>query len=119
MQYRARIIADRSGLSCNLIKSISRPRWTLNIAENGVAFCGGAEASLINHLILLGHHASLWSGIVAFAYLVAAILHLDDRKALCAAYGLFGPGRRLVDTNVQHTLPAQPRLDCCKWFSSD
>jgi hypothetical protein len=82
MQYRARIIADRSGLSCNLIKSISRPRWTLNIAENGVAFCGGAEASLDNHLISLGHHASLWSEILPFAYLGAAILHLDDRKAL-------------------------------------
>lgn len=51
MQYRARTIAERSGLSCNLIKSIARPRWTLNIAENGVAFCGGAEASSANHLM--------------------------------------------------------------------
>jgi hypothetical protein len=81
MQYRAGTVADRNSLSCNLTKSIFRPRWTLNIAENGEAFCGGAEASSYNHLILLGHHAFLWSVVLTFVYLAAALLGFDDREA--------------------------------------
>jgi hypothetical protein len=35
-----------------------------------------------NHLILLGHHASSSSRVLAFAYLTVALLFSDDRKAL-------------------------------------
>jgi hypothetical protein len=81
MQYRAGIVADRNSPSCNLIKSIFRPRWTLNIAENGEAFCGGAEASSHNHLILLGHHALLRGRVLALALSTIALLGFDGREA--------------------------------------
>lgn len=76
MQYNARVVAGRGGLSCNLISSISR-RGALNIAENGVPFCGGAEASSVNHLIFARPPCLIVHS--ALACLAAVILCLDDR----------------------------------------
>lgn len=117
MQYRARVIADRGGLSCNLIRSISRPRWTLNIAENGVAFCGGAEASSVNHLMILAWPPCLVLDF-ALACFAAVILRLDERQAFSVlrVACVIGFGLRLVDTIVQHISPAQPRSDVCSIF---
>jgi len=82
MQYRARVIADESGVSCNLIQSITRPRWTLNIAEIALAFCGGAEASSARHLMFARPPCLIKDS--ALPSLAAVILRLDDRHALSA-----------------------------------
>jgi hypothetical protein len=113
MQYRAGIVADRNSLSCNLIKSIFRPRWTLNIAENGEAFCGGAEASSSNHLILLGHHAFLWSRVLIIVYLAAALLSFDDREAslvLCVAGVILTTGWETSMFNIPASSTSVGRL---------